>query len=260
MKIPPSCPCVRLCSSTHDADRPSSRIRASSAPDRYGPQSSRRPSRSIQALGTSFSFMTLAGARRRKTARRVPSSGVRIRGSLQPPGVRRQSMGVRLLLVLSLFPGSGDVQKDIRVAPVLQRRSRFDGPPVLVGVPNLQNGPPVEPPVGPPVPRPLPGPCSQFINPRMIHPVHRDRFSLFTFQEVAVVDDVFGYRVAGPVFLSEMRPNGRGGREVAPVQIGALGSAWRVPAVFERRCIPPDCVVRRLPRAAGPDCQRRRAA
>ena len=196
--MPPSCPCVRLRSSTHAPGRPSSRIRASSAPDRYGPQSSRRPSRSIQALGTCLTFMPLAGPRRRKTARRVPSSGVRIRGSLQPPGMRRQLMGVLLLLVLSLLPGSGDVQTDIRVAPVPRRRSRFDGPPVLFGVPNLQNGPPVEPPVGPPVPRPLPGPCSQFINLRMIHPVHRDRFSLFTFQEVAVVDDASARPVATP--------------------------------------------------------------
>ena len=41
--------------------------------------------------------------------------------------------------------------------------------------------------------------------------------------------DVFGYRVTGPVLLSEMRPNGCGRRKVATVQIGRLGSAWRSP-------------------------------
>ena len=40
---------------------------------------------------------------------------------------------------------------------------------------------------------------------------------------------VFGYRVTGPVLLSEMRPNGCGRRKVATVQIGRLGSAWRSP-------------------------------
>ena len=39
----------------------------------------------------------------------------------------------------------------------------------------------------------------------------------------------------------------------------ALAARGEVPAAFERRCIPPDGVVRRLPRAAGPDCQKRRA-
>ena len=93
-------------------------------------------------------------------------------------------------------PGSGDVQKDVRVAPVLRHRSRCDVPPVLFGVPNLQNGPPVESPVGPSVPRPLPGPCSQFIDRRTIHPVHRDRLGLFAFQKDAVVDDAFERAIA----------------------------------------------------------------
>ena len=134
--------------------------------------------------------------RRRRTTRQAPSSWTRTHGSFPPPGVPCQLKGVLLLLVLSLLPDSGDVQKDIRVAPVLRRRSRYDVPPVLFGVPNSQNGPPVELPVGPPFARPLPGPCSQFLNRRMAHPVDRDRLGLFAFQKDAVADDASDRAIA----------------------------------------------------------------
>src|SRR5581483_6522168 len=51
-KIPSSPPSVTDCSGTFSTASLSSSARASIAPDRYGPQSSRRPSLSIQALGT----------------------------------------------------------------------------------------------------------------------------------------------------------------------------------------------------------------
>ena len=156
-------------------------------PDRYGPQSRRRPSFSSHPLGTSFSLMVLVGPlRRRPSAGQAPSSGIRIHGNLPPPGVRRQFKGVLILLALPLLPG--DVQMDVRVASVLRRRSRFSGPPVLRGVPDLQDGPSVELPGRPPAACPFPGPFGQFLDRRMVHPVDRDRLGLFAFQKDFHVD------------------------------------------------------------------------
>ena len=119
--------------------------------------------------------------RRRPSARRVPSPRIRNRGSLLPPGFVRQCNGVIRLLAPSLLPG--DVQMDVRVTPVLQRRSRFDGPPALRGVPDLHDGPPVELPGRLTAAPPLAGPLGQFIDRRVVHPIDRNRPDLFAFQE-----------------------------------------------------------------------------
>ncbi len=125
---------------------------------------------------------------------RHPESG--IARSLQPPGLVRQFNGVILLLALSLLPG--DVQKDVRVASVLLCRGRFDGPTAPRGVPDLQNGPPIELPGRLPVARPLPGPFDQFSGWRIVHPIDRDRLGLLAFQKDVHVDVAVARAVASP--------------------------------------------------------------
>ena len=83
---------------------------------------------------------------------------------------------------------SGDIQKDVRVAPVLGRWSSFYSPSVHPRMLYHQYRPSMKISRRISVPSPFSGPFGQFTQRRMIHPIHRDRLRFFALQKNLHID------------------------------------------------------------------------